>query len=134
MGAVNLGFALDSTPRILRDEISADKFIATGQKRSFTGIISDPSKPFRVTLAWTDAPGSTTGNAYNNDLDLTVSVGGSTYKGNVVNGAISVTGGSADSQNNTESVFLPAGVTGDFEWKGLRRALTPGRNAFAING
>jgi PKD repeat protein len=114
MGAVNLGFALDSAPRILRDEISADKFTATGQKRSFTGIISDPSKPFRVTLTWTDAPGSTTGNAYNNDLDLTVTVGGSTYKGNVFNGAVSVSGGSADSQNNTESVFLPAGVCGAF--------------------
>jgi PKD repeat protein len=114
MGAVNLGFALDGAPRILRDEISADKFTATGQKRTFTGIISDPSKPFRVTVAWTDAPGSTTGNAYNNDLDLTVTVGGSTYKGNVFNGPLSVTGGSADSQNNTESVFLPAGACGSF--------------------
>jgi uncharacterized repeat protein (TIGR01451 family) len=114
MGAVNLGFALDGIPRILRDEISADKFTATGQKRTFTGFISDSSKPFRVTLAWTDAPGSTTGGAYNNDLDLTVTVGGSTYKGNVFNGALSVTGGSADSQNNTESVFLPAGVCGSF--------------------
>jgi PKD repeat protein len=114
MGAVNLGFALDGAPRILRDEISADKFTATGQKRTFTGIISDPSRPFRVTLAWTDAPGSTSGNAYNNDLDLTVSVGGSTYKGNVFNGALSVTGGSADPQNNIESVFLPAGVCGSF--------------------
>jgi PKD repeat protein len=114
MGAVNLGLALDGTPRILRDQISGDKFTATGQKRSFTGIISDPSKPLRVTLAWTDAPGSTVGNAYNNDLDLTVTAGGFTYKGNVFNGALSVTGGSADSQNNTESVFLPAGVCGSF--------------------
>jgi len=114
MGAVNLGFALDGASRILRDEISVDKFTATGQKRTFTGIISDPSRPFRVTLAWTDAPGSTSGNAYNNDLDLTVTVGGSTYKGNLFNGAVSVTGGSADSQNNTESVFLPAGVCGSF--------------------
>ena len=114
MGAVNLGFALDSTPRILRDEISADKFTATGQKRTFTGIIADPLKPFRVTLAWTDAPGSTSGNAYNNDLDLAVTVGGTTYKGNVFNGAVSAPGGTADSQNNAESVFIPAGVCGSF--------------------
>jgi PKD repeat protein len=114
MGAVNLALALDGTPRILRDEVSADKFTGTGQKRTFAGFVSDPSKPFRVTLAWTDAPGSTSGNAYNNDLDLTVTIGGSTYKGNVFNGAFSVTGGSADSQNNTESVFLPAGVCGSF--------------------
>ena len=69
---------------------------------------------FRVTLAWTDAPGSTTGNAYKNDLDLTVTVGGNTYKGNVFSGANSVTGGSADPRNNCESVFLPAGVSGDY--------------------
>ena len=114
MGAVNLGFALDGAARILRDEVPADKFTATGQKQTFTGIVRDPSKPFRVTLAWTDAPGSTTGNAYNNDLDLTVTVGGVTYKGNVFNGAFSVPGGSADSLNNAESVFIPAGVCGSF--------------------
>jgi PKD repeat protein len=114
MGAVNLTFALDGVPRILRDEVSADKLTATGQRRIFTGLVSDPSKPFRVTLAWTDAPGSTSGNAYNNDLDLTVTIGGNTYKGNVFNGTFSVPGGSADSQNNTESVFLPAGVCGSF--------------------
>lgn len=114
MGAVNIGFALDGSARILRDQVPADKFTATGQRRTFTGVITDPSKPFRVTLAWTDAPGSTTGNAYNNDLDLTVTVGGLTYKGNVFNGAYSISGGSADSQNNSESVFLPAGVCGTF--------------------
>ncbi len=114
MGAVNLGFALDGSSRILRDEASADKFTATGQKRTFSGFISDASRPFRVTLAWTDAPGSTTGDAYNNDLDLTVTVDGVTYKGNVFNGAFSAPGGSADYQNNAESVFLPPGVCGSF--------------------
>ena len=114
MGAINLGLAFDGIPRILRDETTPDKFTATGQKRTFSGFVSDPSKPFRVTLAWTDAPGSTSGNAYNNDLDLTVTVDGVTYKGNVFNGAFSVPGGSADYQNNAESVFLPAGLCGSF--------------------
>jgi len=59
-----------------------------------------------------DAPGNTTGNAFNNDLDLTVIVGGNVYKGNVFSGPNSVTGGNADRRNNVESVFLPAGVTG----------------------
>src|SRR6185369_2543915 len=36
------------------------------------------------------------------------------YKGNVFTGANSVTGGSADTRNNSESVFVPAGVTGPF--------------------
>ncbi|HXU75065.1 MAG TPA: S8 family serine peptidase, partial [Methylomirabilota bacterium] len=114
MGEVNLGFTLDGVARVLRDETSADKFTATGQTRTFTGSVVDPAKPFRVTLAWTDAPGNTTGNAYNNNLDLVVTVGGVTYKGNVFSGANSVAGGSADPRNNVESVFLPAGVSGNF--------------------
>jgi hypothetical protein len=115
MGEMNLGLAFDGTSRILRDESSADTFNASGQVRVFTGAVGDPTKPFRVTVAWTDAPGSTTaGAAYNNDLDLTVTVGGLTYKGNVFSGPNSITGGSADTMNNVESVFLPAGVLGDF--------------------
>jgi PKD repeat protein len=114
MGEVNLGMAFDGTARIVRDELAADKFTGTGQSRTFSGTVADPSKPFRVTLAWTDAPGNTTGNAFNNDLDLTVTVGGNTFKGNVFSGANSVTGGSADNKNNAESVFLPAGVSGGF--------------------
>jgi uncharacterized repeat protein (TIGR01451 family) len=67
-----------------------------------------------VTLAWTDAPGPTSGNAFKNDLDLTVTIGGNTYKGNVFGGSLSTTGGAADNKNNVESVFLPAGFTGTF--------------------
>ena len=112
MGHLDLGMTLDSTARLMRDEVAADLFTATGQTRTFNIFISDPAKPFRVTLAWTDAPGSTTGSSYNNDLDLTVAVGANTYLGNVFTGRSSVTGGVADIRNNVESVFLPAGVTG----------------------
>jgi hypothetical protein len=114
MGSVNLGTAFDGVVRVLRDQAGADKFTASGQTRTITGTVVDAGKPFRVTLAWTDAPGSTTGNAYNNDLDLTVTVGGNTYKGNVFTGGTSVTGGTADARNNLESVFIPAGVSGAF--------------------
>ncbi len=114
MGSVNLGTAFDGVARILRDQTSADKFTASGQTRTLSGVVASSAKPFRVTLAWTDAPGSTAGNAYNNNLDLTVTVGGNTYKGNVFSGATSVINGTADAKNNVESVFLPAGVTGTF--------------------
>ena len=114
MGEMNLGTAFDGAPRLLRDEDPGDMFTASGQTRVFTGVIASAKEPFRVTAAWTDAPGSTTGAAYNNDLDLTVTVGGKTYKGNVFRGAFSATGGSADAANNVESVFLPAGVSGAF--------------------
>lgn len=114
MGAANLGMAFDGTARVLRDQLAQDKFVASGETRTFTGTVGDSAKPFRVTLAWTDAPGSTVGNAYNNDLDLAVTIGGATYKGNVFSGASSIAGGAADAKNNVESVFLPAGVTGPY--------------------
>ncbi len=114
MGEMNLGQAFDGTPRILRDQVPGDLFTNSGQIRAVTGVIADTNKPFCITLAWTDAPGSLSGNAYNNNLDLTVNVGGNLYKGNIFNGAYSVTGGAADAQNNVESVFLPPGVSGNF--------------------
>jgi hypothetical protein len=114
MGEVNLGMAFDGASRFIRDQQPADLFTASGQTRTYIGVISDTNRPFRVTLAWTDAPGSTSGNAYNNNLDLIVVVGGKTYLGNVFTGQYSIAGGAADTKNNVESVFLPAGVSGSF--------------------
>jgi len=112
MGMVNLDTSFDLTPRLLRDQVAADLFTASGQTRSYTGTIISSAKPVRITVAWTDAPGSTTGNAYKNNLDLTVVVNGTAYKGNVFSKGTSIAGGSADARNNVESVFLPAGTTG----------------------
>ena len=116
MGEANFNSFFDvfASAHILRDEVPAEKFTISGQQRIITGFVPDSSKPFRVTLAWTDAPGPTSGNAFVNNLDLEVIVRGNTYKGNVFSGANSATGGSADTRNNVESVFLPAGVTGSF--------------------
>lgn len=115
MGELNLGMAFDGAWRILRDQLAVEKFTAPGQARSYSGTIPDPTKHFRVTLAWTDAPGSTSASKeLINDLDLTVTAGANTYKGNVFSGAFSATGGVADGTNNVESVFLPAGAAQNF--------------------
>jgi hypothetical protein len=115
MGELNLGMAFDGVPRMLRDQVNTDTFTATGQTRTFTGVVADTHSPLRVTLAWTDAPGSTTAaSALNNDLDLTVSVGGIAYFGNAFSGAYTIAGGSPDRKNNVESVFLPPGTSGPF--------------------
>ncbi len=112
MGMMNLGFAFDGVARVLRDQVPADKFTASGQQRTISGVPVDASKPVRISLSWTDAPGSTAGNAYKNNLNLSVIAGDKIYWGNVFNGAVSIDGGSADARNNSESVFLPAGTTG----------------------
>ena len=77
----------------------------------------------KVTLAWTDVPGLATGNAWVNNLDLEVDARGDRYLGNAFAGAVSRTGGEADTRNNVESVYLPAGTTGRFtvSVKGLGR-------------
>jgi len=110
MGRMNLGRAFDVTSRVLVDQTRV--FGSTGQTFTVAGTIQTAAQPFRVTLAWTDAPGATTGAPWVNNLDLEVTVNGTLYRGNVFSGAQSTTGGAADSKNNVESVFLPAGTTG----------------------
>ena len=112
MGLMDMGRAFDNEARILVDQTQL--LSATGASYSVSGNVNNGSAPFRVSLVWTDAPGSTTGAPWVNDLNLEVTVAGTTYLGNVFSGASSTTGGSADIRNNTESVFLPAGTTGSF--------------------
>ena len=80
--------------------------------------VADETKPVRMMLAWTDAPGSGLGGdtpAWVNDLDLAVDYGGATYAGNVFgSGGWSVSGGSHDFRNNTEGVMLGPTAAGVF--------------------
>jgi Subtilase family/Viral BACON domain len=112
MGLMNLGQAFDGAPRLLTDQTRT--FSSSGETFNVTGAVASSSQPLRITLAWTDAPGSTTGAPWVNDLDVEVTINGQTYKGNVFSGATSVAGGVADGKNNVESIFLPAGVSGEF--------------------
>jgi uncharacterized repeat protein (TIGR01451 family) len=114
-GDVDLGQVFDGLPRAMIDQWHL--FDATGDLFATTGTVYSSTRPFHVTVVWTDAPGPTTGNAYVNDLNLEVTVGGVTYKGNVFSGAFSTSGGVADARNNVESVFVPAGITGTFQVK-----------------
>ena len=116
MGRMNLAQTFDNTPRLLIDQTRT--FDGTGETFQISGSVSDTTQPFRVALAWTDAPGATVGNAWVNDLDLEVSLddgtGATLYLGNNFLNAVSQPGGAADGSNNLESVWLPAGTSGDF--------------------
>ena len=75
-GRVNLGSTFDSTTRQLYDQ-QPSTFDASGETADVrTFAVPDASKPIKVTLAWTDAPGPFDGNAFVNDLDLDVDAGG----------------------------------------------------------
>jgi hypothetical protein len=116
MGRMNLERAFDAVPRILIDQTQI--FDTTGEVHTVTGTIVDGAEPFRVTLAWTDAPGPTFGNAWINNLDLEVTVNDGTgpvlYRGNNFNNDQSQPGGATDPRNNVENVWLPPGATGNF--------------------
>jgi subtilisin-like proprotein convertase family protein len=115
-GDPNLGDLFDTaTSRVLLDQTNV--FTATGNTYVTAGSVASAGKPLRVTLVWTDAPGPTTGNAFVNNLDLQVTIGGNTYKGNVFSGAWSAPGGTADVRDNVENVFIPAGVGSQFTVK-----------------
>jgi subtilisin-like proprotein convertase family protein len=116
-GRANVGNAFDSTARVFRDQRLDDVLHTSGERRLRTYAVESPGPQVKVTLGWTDAPGPTTGSPVVNDLDLVVEAGGRTYKGNVFEGEVSRTGGSADPRNNVESVYLPLGTSGRFAVK-----------------
>jgi hypothetical protein len=106
-GLVNLGRAFDDASRRLIDQ--SRLLTESGQSFEIRGSIADRSKPVRVTLAWTDAPGSLAGASLVNDLDLEVRIGSAViYRGNRFAGGISTEGEEADRVNNVESIVLPA--------------------------
>ena len=79
-GIADMSLAFDTVPRFFQDQ--ATVFGSSGQTVTFLGQVVDPSQPVRVVLAWTDAPGPTFGDAFVNDLDLSFTVGATTYLGN----------------------------------------------------
>ncbi len=109
-GRVNLKLMLN-TGVAMKYVNETTTFSNVGESTTLTGTVADASKPIRVTLVWTDPPGAANANpALVNNLDLTVTIGGTVYKGNVFTSGLSTSGGSADTLNNVENIRLPAGT------------------------
>lgn len=101
-------------------------FDSTGEQDGFVWRVADATKPVRVSLVWTDPPG--VGNpALVNNLDLTVTINGNTYRGNNFTAGSSTTGGTASTVDNVENVFLPSGLAAG-------TSVTVTIDATAING
>ncbi len=109
-GRVNTKFMLN-TGVAMKHVNQTTAFSDPGNNITYTGTVADASKPIRISLVWTDPPGAANANpALVNNLDLTVTIGANIYRGNVFTGGVSTTGGSADTINNVENIFLPSGV------------------------
>jgi hypothetical protein len=106
-GRINLGGVFTDTQRFFIDQQVT--FGATGEMWQMSVMPADASKPLKVSLVWSDAPGPGTGGttpAWVNNLDLVVTQGGNTYYGNNFSAGWSQSGGSPDTRNNHESVHL----------------------------
>lgn len=107
-GAVNLNTLFSMRDALLSWD-QTHLFTGSGQVWEQRLFAADSTKPIKITLAWTDAPGvPLAGQALVNDLDLEVDNGSSTFLGNVFSGGQSVAGGSPDRLHNLEAVFVPS--------------------------
>ncbi len=109
--------ASDRGPGIYSDQRHAFTVDQPPQELLIKVAPVDTARPLRITLAWTDAVGSvgsSTNRARLNDLDLEVREVNTAriFKGNVFQSGFSVTGGSFDSLNNVECVYIqqPLGI------------------------
>ncbi|MBN1355366.1 S8 family serine peptidase [bacterium] len=82
-------------------------FTATGDSWETPALVTADNEPLKVTLVWTDPPASAGANpALLNDLDLIVEQGTTVYRGNNFSSGWSVPGGTADSLNNIECIYV----------------------------
>ncbi|RJS75124.1 hypothetical protein CW714_00750, partial [Methanophagales archaeon] len=108
-GEMNLTNVINPQFVVLEDQSVA---LATGGSHAYNIMLSDYINGAKITLVWTDAPGSVSASkALVNDLDLVVTApDGTTYHGNQFSGAWSdPTSGDFDRVNNIENVFINAG-------------------------
>lgn len=117
----------DRGPKIFSDQRIA--FTANGQSHRIRVSPVDPTRPMRVTMCWTDPPGT----SLVNDLDLRVAPtgGGAAFVGNNFVNGFSAAGGLADSTNNIECVYIqnPAGT---YDVDVLAASVTTDARTFAL--
>jgi len=108
-GRVNAAAATDGS----RQYVDSTAGIGTSGSESYN-YSAPGGQPFKVTLVWSDYP-STEAAGLNlvNNLNLVVTApGGAVYRGNVFSGGWSATGGSADTINNVENVYVQSAAAG----------------------
>ena len=129
-GRVNLVAATDGATQYV-DETTG---LNTNGSSSYQYTVGTAGSPFKVTLVWTDYPGSAGANTtLVNDLDLTVTApNGDVYHGNVFNNGWSTTGGNADRVNNVENVYVQNAATGTWTVEVQGHNVPHGPQPFAL--
>ncbi|NOZ12625.1 MAG: S8 family serine peptidase, partial [Acidobacteria bacterium] len=107
-GRVKLSETLMPASPVQLSYVDETTGLNTGDVAAYQIVISDTSKPMKITLTWTDYPGAASASVeLVNDLDLTVQTpSGTTLYPNH--------GTSADRVNNSETIDVPAPVSGTY--------------------
>jgi hypothetical protein len=109
-GRVNVATATDGGHEFVDNTTGVN----TGGNANYTFNVAAAGQPFKVTLAWSDFPSTETASVnLVNNLNLVVTApNGTVYRGNVFSGGWSATGGSADTRNNVENVYVQSAAAG----------------------
>ena len=128
-GLVNVGAATSATCPFHDGDT-----VTTGSNQTYSYPVYSSAQPFKVTLVWTDYPGNpSSAQALVNNLNLVVtSPGGTTYRGNVFSGGWSAPGGTADSVNNVESVYVQNPAVGTWTVRVEGANVPQGPQPFAL--
>ena len=121
-----------------RQFVDGPTALNTNGSATYTYTIGTAGSPFKITLAWSDYPSTTTA-AKNlvNDLDLIVTApDGTRYLGNAFAGGWSQTGGAADRTNNLENVYVQSAGSGTWtvEARGFNVPNGPQPFALVVSG
>lgn len=127
-GRVSLTNSLTARERNWIDETEN---LSTGNTRTYTYSVESANTPLRITLVWTDAPGSTTATkALTNDLDLRVTApNGTVYYGNDFSTPFNT---AYDRINNVENVYINSPVTGSYTVEVIGYNIPTGPQNYAL--
>jgi hypothetical protein len=125
-----LYFPGDTRKLLLVDQTDG---LQQGQFAEYQVNVTEGTIAFEVSCAWTDYPGNPIAAIQLvNNLDLTVTNGVVTYKGNVFAAGSSTTGGTADSRNVEENVRVAAPAPGIWTVRVTGTAVPIGPQPFAL--
>lgn len=122
-GYVNLN-NLFANPEGLVTVDQSELLSAPNDEYTVRVLAANAAEPLKIALVWTDPAALPSANpTLVNDLDLEVSIGATTYLGNVFSNGFSVSGGTRDALENVECVFIENPGTAPVEIRVLARNL-----------
>ncbi|MCL5996832.1 MAG: S8 family serine peptidase [Chloroflexi bacterium] len=131
-GRINLAAATAAGNRKFVDDTVG---INTGITRTYHYGVTSSSQPLKVSLVWSDYAGTPeAGTTLVNNLDLRITApdGATTYWGNQFSGGRSQPGGSHDTVNNVENVYIDSPATGTWKVEVIGQNVPQGPQPYAL--